>query len=266
MYRGNLPILMYHHVSRKSGLKTLSISAFREQMKWLAETGWYTVKTEDIESFYQGNQLPRKSVMLTFYNGFVDNWFYAFPVLKEFNLNAHIFLITGLIGEGPARRFTVDKYSHQDCEVQIRIGNADNVMLRWHEVREMYNSGRVAFHPHSRTHTQWGNINLTPEAALTFFRSDILLAREFMKRNMGECSHHLCWHDGYYNSDYISVAAELGFRFLYTTEKRVNNFKNGTLHLGRISMQERQHLVWLKRRLFCYTMPVFSSLYSLYKN
>lgn len=76
--------------------------------------------------------------MLTFDNGFVDNWFNAFPVLKEFNLNAHILLIAGLIGEGHARSFSVDKYSHPDCEVLIRIGNADSVMLRWHEVLEMY--------------------------------------------------------------------------------------------------------------------------------
>ncbi|GJH96798.1 hypothetical protein ECZC10_46460 [Escherichia coli] len=38
--------------------------------------------------------------MITFDDGYLDNWFRAWPVLEEYNLHAHIFLITGLIGEG----------------------------------------------------------------------------------------------------------------------------------------------------------------------
>lgn len=37
-----LPVLMYHHVSNKLGLVTLSPRTFRAQMKWLAESGWET--------------------------------------------------------------------------------------------------------------------------------------------------------------------------------------------------------------------------------
>ncbi len=47
--------------------------------------------------------LPRKSFMITFDDGYLDNWFRAWPVLKEYNLHTHIFLITGLIGDGKVR-------------------------------------------------------------------------------------------------------------------------------------------------------------------
>ncbi|EDW5780698.1 polysaccharide deacetylase family protein [Salmonella enterica] len=256
---------MYHHVSQRKGLITISIDTFREQMRWLAKNGWKTVTTDEMELFYQGGELPRKSVMLTFDDGYLDNWFNVFPVLKEFNLNAHIFLITGLIGDGPARYFCADKYSHHDCEMQIAMGNADSVMLRWQEVREMYDSGLVEFHPHTHTHTRWDKKEFTPELTKILLRSDIILSRECMKEKMGRCSQHLCWPEGHYNQEYMKIAQELGFNFLYTTERRVNCIKNGTIQLGRISTKEREHSGWLKRRLFCYTMPFFSSLLSLHK-
>lgn len=70
----HLPVLMYHHVSRCPGLVTLSPETFREQMKWLAENNWKTVTSEDMEFFYQGGKLPRKSVMLTFDDGYLDKF------------------------------------------------------------------------------------------------------------------------------------------------------------------------------------------------
>ncbi|HCO6914441.1 TPA: carbohydrate transporter, partial [Escherichia coli] len=52
---------------------------------------------------------------------------------------------------------------------------------------------------------------------------------------------------------------------LYTTERRMNNPQQGTRRIGRISTKERESTDWLKRRLFYYTTPVFSSLLALHK-
>lgn len=59
-------------------------------MQWLAESGWKTVTAAEMEFFYRGGRLPPKSVMLTFDDGYLDNWLQVFPVLQEFNLRAHI--------------------------------------------------------------------------------------------------------------------------------------------------------------------------------
>lgn len=98
-YARHLPVLMYHHVSDKPGQITLSPRTFRAQMKWLAESGWKTVTAAEVEAFYHGARLPRKSVMLTFDGGWLDNWLQVFPVLQEFNLHAHLFLVTSLISD-----------------------------------------------------------------------------------------------------------------------------------------------------------------------
>lgn len=259
-----IPVLMYHHVSTRAGLVTLSPSTFRDQMQWLAESGWKTVTSSELEYFYRGGRLPRKSVMLTFDDGWLDNWFQMFPVLQEYKLNAHVFLITSLIGNGPARSQEESIFSHSECEKLIEQGCADDVMLRWSEVKEMRDSGFIEFHLHTHTHTRWDIFGGTHDP-LNLLKTDILLGQEKMKEMLGHCSRHLCWPEGYYNRDYIHLAEELGFSYLYTTERRINTPRHGSLRIGRISTKEREHSGWLKRRLFYYTTPVFSSLLALHK-
>ncbi|EBA4960261.1 carbohydrate transporter [Salmonella enterica] len=261
----HLPVLMYHHVSRCPGLVTLSPETFREQMKWLAENNWKTVTSDDMEFFYQGGKLPRKSVMLTFDDGYLDNWLCVYPVLKEFNLRAHIFLVTGLIGEGPIRFSQKGEYSHRECEQRIAQGYADDVMLRWSEVREMLRSGLVEFHVLTHSHTRWDKMFSSRQEQCRHLRQDILEGKICLAEKTGKYSKHLCWPEGYYNADYIRIAEELGFSYLYTTERRMNCPANGTLRLGRISTKEREHSAWLKRRLFYYTTPFFSSLLAFHK-
>lgn len=96
-----IPILMYHHVGSKPGLVTLSPDTFIEQMTWLARAGLKTVTAAELEGFYRGEPLPRKSVMITFDDGYLDNWVCAFPVLKRLGLHAHIFLITSQLATDP---------------------------------------------------------------------------------------------------------------------------------------------------------------------
>ena len=64
-------------------------------MKWLVESGWKAVTAAEVEAFYRGEKLPRKSVMLTFDDGWLDNWRQIFPVLQEFNVHADLCLVPG---------------------------------------------------------------------------------------------------------------------------------------------------------------------------
>ncbi|OSL96428.1 polysaccharide deacetylase family protein [Escherichia coli] len=265
LFTKNLPILMYHHVSEKNGLVTLPPLSFRRQMQWLAEKNWKTLTDAEMEYFYQGGRFPRKSVMLTFDDDWLDNWFQVFPVLQEFNLHAHIFLITDQVGECPVQRHQSSVFSHKDCEYQVAVGNVDIVMLRWSEVRAMAESGLVEFYHHTYPHTRWDRVSVNRDIQNEMLTADIILSREKMKEKTGHCSKHLCWPEGYYNRDYIWLANSLGFSYLYTTERRMNAVRNGPLSIGRISTKERESLSWLVRRLFYYTTPGFSSLLALYR-
>ncbi|EAX3091136.1 carbohydrate transporter, partial [Salmonella enterica] len=165
----------------------------------------------------------------------------------------------------PVRFSQKNEYSHRDCEQRIAQGYADDVMLRWSEVNEMLRSDLVEFHVHTHSHTRWDKMFSSRQEQCRHLRQDILEGKICLAEKTGKYSRHLCWPEGYYNVDYIQVAEELGFSYLYTTERRMNCPANGTLRLGRISTKERENSAWLKRRLFCYTTPFFSSLLALHK-
>ncbi|MDR0734466.1 MAG: polysaccharide deacetylase family protein, partial [Elusimicrobiota bacterium] len=71
-------------------------------------------------------QLTPRSVMLTFDDGWLDNYTCAFPLLKKHNIKANIFLTAGLVGQ--------------------------NNMLAWSQIEEMRQSGLAEFASHGLTH------------------------------------------------------------------------------------------------------------------
>lgn len=161
-YARHLPVLMYHHVSDKPGQITLSPRTFRAQMKWLAESGWKTVTAAEVEAFYHGARLPRKSVMLTFDGGWLDNWLQVFPVLQEFNLHAHLFLVTSLISDGPVRIPAGEPvYSHDECQMLVKQGRLMRSCCAGQRSGRCTSVALLSF-TRTRTPTDAGTRNLCP--------------------------------------------------------------------------------------------------------
>lgn len=71
---------------------------FRQEMKFLKE--WFNIVTLDeaVQNIRRKISPNKPSVVITFDDGFEDNYRLAFPVLKELNIPATIFLTSGLIG------------------------------------------------------------------------------------------------------------------------------------------------------------------------
>lgn len=93
------PILMYHHINPffKSNPYNVTPKIFAEQMDWL-EANNYNVITYD--EFYHaltnGLPLPTNPVVITFDDGFRDQYEYALPILKSHNFTAMFFIYTNL--------------------------------------------------------------------------------------------------------------------------------------------------------------------------
>ena len=98
-----LPILMYHIIDRPPGPGRSSVhvspEVFERQMEFLKVHGYRVIPlSEAIRSYKEGRPLPRKSVVITFDDGTLDNFDHAFPVLKKMGFPATIFMITSNIG------------------------------------------------------------------------------------------------------------------------------------------------------------------------
>ena len=114
-----LPVLMYHHVSPAAGLVTVSPAVFRQHMEYLARNGYTTLGAGGVEDFFAGRPVPHKSVVVTFDDGYFDNFVHAHPMLAEFGLTAMLFIVTGWLGEGPVRTGALDCPDHRECKRRI---------------------------------------------------------------------------------------------------------------------------------------------------
>src|SRR5690606_12686643 len=157
----NIAVLMYHHVAAPAGSLTVSAPQFESQLRGLAQKGYRSLKADEFAAFLDGAPLPKKSVLLTFDDGYLDNWVYAHPVLKRYGMSAVLFSITGLMGQGPVRPYAGQGKEvpfcppHQQAKAQMLGDNPDSVMLRWSEVHEMVSEGTFEIHSHTHTHTRW---------------------------------------------------------------------------------------------------------------
>ncbi|AGA70583.1 putative xylanase/chitin deacetylase [Desulfitobacterium dichloroeliminans LMG P-21439] len=81
-------IIMYHYVrsiasSRYSDIKGLDLVLFRQQIAFLKEYGNFISFEQLLEAIDGGRALPKKSVLLTFDDGYIDHYTNVFPILKE---------------------------------------------------------------------------------------------------------------------------------------------------------------------------------------
>ena len=119
-YQKGVPCIMYHHISNEKGV---SPAEFEEHLKLIKKSN--TFKIEEIED--KNNKLPKNSILVTFDDGYEDNYKYAFPLLKKYNVKATIFLNTAYIGTDPG-------------------------YMSWNQIREMYESGLADFQLHTHSH------------------------------------------------------------------------------------------------------------------
>jgi peptidoglycan/xylan/chitin deacetylase (PgdA/CDA1 family) len=146
-----IPILMYHSISDEpeSGHPYYWINTsprrFAEHMKYLHKNGYSVINLSEAariispgssgsansQTFHHSN-IPQKKVVLTFDDGYKDFYTQAFPVLKEYDFCATIFLPTKFIGN---RKLNLRGKEH----------------LGWKDIKELHKVG-VAFGSHTVSH------------------------------------------------------------------------------------------------------------------
>ena len=94
-----LKVLMYHRVVDDERLSASHWSCvherdFRSHLEFLDRWGYTTITFDDYRLFLRGEaNLPRKPVILTFDDGYLDTYTCAYPLLHEFGMNAVMFVL-----------------------------------------------------------------------------------------------------------------------------------------------------------------------------
>ena len=101
--KSQVAILIYHRVCPKKdewSLESLNPESFETQMRYFAQN--YEILSLDklVQYLNSGKSFPEKAVAVTFDDGYKDNYLYAYPILRKYNIPATFFLTTGYIGGG----------------------------------------------------------------------------------------------------------------------------------------------------------------------
>lgn len=125
----SIPVLMYHSINNKStNNNILPVNQFEEEMKWLKDNKFYTLSmSELINVFNTSKNIPKKAVVLTFDDGYLDFYSNAYPILKKYNFKATNFVITG----------TIDKISTVLTSAMLTELEENNIEIQSHTVKHL---------------------------------------------------------------------------------------------------------------------------------
>lgn len=177
-----VPILMYHYISvpppgADKYRVDLSVppDKFEEQLAYLAENGFSTVSLYALlDHLSTGAPLPPRPVVLTFDDGYRDNYENAFPLLKKYGFTGTFFVVSDFINAGRPEYMT------------------------WDMAREMAEAG-MSIESHSRTHPDLRG------RSFQFLVWEILGPIEAITHHTGQRPHFFCYPAGKYDRNAIAV-------------------------------------------------------------
>ena len=206
-----VPILMYHYVSVPPEdadvyRRDLSVTPerFRAQMRYLAEHGYNVISLYDLNlALRWGAPLPPRPVILTFDDGYRDNYENAFPILQEFGYTATFFVITSRLDEG-----------HPSY-------------LSWAQAREMVRSG-MSIESHTKSHVDLRR--RSPE----FLYYQIQGSIESIEAHTQHRPRLFCYPAGRWDETVLASLRALGLWAAVTTEGGIEHTSDETLLMRRV--------------------------------
>ncbi|MBI5208110.1 MAG: polysaccharide deacetylase family protein [Candidatus Firestonebacteria bacterium] len=169
----SIPILLYHHVNYidKDSL-SVTPEIFEAQMKYLYDNNYNSLFLDDVLNIIKKKKrFLSKSVVVTFDDGYLDNWVYAYPILKKYKIKATIFVITSYIkNRNKYRPNLEDVWKGRDKKQALPEFPDHNTVnflafkypldtikyfLTWEEMEQMIDSGLIDIQSHTHTHASY---------------------------------------------------------------------------------------------------------------
>ena len=134
----DVPILMYHHLDGDAYMDTIvTPEIFESHIKVLSDSGYTGVSFEELIDYVEnGIELPEKPIVITFDDGYLSNYEFAYPILQKYKMKATIFVIGTLVGKAA--------YFDADGEEYPIIPHFD-----YEQASEMTKSGLISIQSHS---------------------------------------------------------------------------------------------------------------------
>ena len=198
-------ILAYHSVScaRSDGL-TVNAKDFERQIAYLSDHGF---RPHTLRSYFsEGYKSLDRVVIITFDDGYVDNYTVAFPILKKYNFVATIFLVSDFVGTDHIHLWDIPKIEKRSQKEWYRL-------LDRNQIHDMLRHG-FEFGSHSCTHPEL--TELTAERCW----EEVSRSRSDLSDQLGEEVVSFCYPRGDVNSRVIEMVKRAGYDRAVVTPPR----------------------------------------------
>ncbi|MBS4536371.1 polysaccharide deacetylase family protein [Clostridium sp. D2Q-14] len=228
----NFTVLMYHELVKKvdfnysdyQGIRVeqdyhdllppvlfAHLENFEQQMKYLYDEGYVTLSLKDVVDFYYNDQdLPEKSVLLTFDDMYKSVISYAYPILKRYNFHAVGFVVKDWIFNQV--QFNTDNYS---------------VCLSKEELTDMQDVFEYANHT-TALHIRKDGATVLQNVDKDLFIEDVKTCDKFVSTK-----HVFAYPFGIYTEHNIEWLKEAGFLLAFTSEDGINTKRTDPYKLHR---------------------------------
>lgn len=211
-----IPILMYHRVLPKHAPTSshgiwVTTDQFEHQLISLRQRGFSGITFSDLMQVGRGEgKLPQRPVMLTFDDGYEDNYHHAFPLLQKYGFSAVIYAVTH-----PTRR----KNFWDADQPQVNL-------LTRKQMQEMAQWG-IEFGSHTLSHL-W-----LPDAAEALIRRELTRSKEWLEGVLGMEVTSFAYPYGALNRRVKALVKEAGYRFAAAAESGPFRLQDDVLEIRR---------------------------------
>ena len=198
------PILVYHSVlpyyPGESAFKKdydVEPAMFEQQMLYLIDNGYQAVSLDDLaEHLINGLPMPKKSFVMTFDDGWQNQYTYALPILKKYNLTATFFIYTNPVGRSP-------------------------IFMNWNEIKDLDSSG-MTIGDHTESH-----LYLSPDLDDKTLRKEIIESKKIIESHLNKEIYFFAYPFYHDTPEAAAIVKEAGFKAAragYSSDK--NNLNN----------------------------------------
>ncbi len=222
-----VPILLYHHIttdefSNEEAISLISPNDFRLHMTAIS----VNFTPISLRSYYEyvvcddgSISLPPNPIIVTFDDGYLSNYELAFPILKELNIPATIFVVTDTVGAVAGE------------------GKVNNSHFTWEQAKEMEDSGLIEIQSHTVSHERMTTLDVG-EIVRQMRKS-----KHDIEVNLGRECDMLAYPYGDYSEDVKELASKAGYRVQLLVDDKstdeeydVNLPSEGVEHLTRMTI------------------------------
>lgn len=213
-----IPILYYHSVSPSANNEVIiTPELLRSELQYLKNEGYTTLTLKDLSDYLLNNSpVPSKSIVITFDDGYMDNYNNAFPILKELEMNATIFCITS--------KLDGSYYLSPDA------------------IKEMSNYG-IDIQSHTINHPKLDSLTYDKQLA------ELKESKQALESITGKPVTSIAYPFGNFNDDTIRAAKAAGYSFGFTTNRGLADRTDDSFKIDRIYISSNYNLKLFKEIL-----------------